>query len=86
MRCLTVPQKLEIIKLYKDRTLTQRQLANKYEVSDRTINRVLIEVGIATPIARLKGDAYRVMQVLGQYGLDVKKLDHVLRKYYSQNS
>ena len=78
IRCLNEHQKKYIIYYYTRKTLNQKSLAQQFEVSERTINRVLIEAGIATPVARIKGEAYHVMKLLEHYGLDLKMLKTIL--------
>lgn len=75
---LTNTQKFTIAQLYTNKTLNQKQLAFSYRTSARTINRVLIEAGLLTPVAQLKADAYNVMQVLKKHGIDPSKLDQVM--------
>ena len=69
VKCLTQAQKDLIVHWYKQKTYNQKELAKNYNTSERTINRVLIEAGLATPVARIKGEAYQVMQLLKQYGI-----------------
>ena len=44
-----------IYNLRKENNMTQKELAENYNTSERTINRVLVEYGLATPVARIKG-------------------------------
>ena len=69
VKCLTQAQKDQIVYWYKQKTYNQKELAKNYNTSERTINRVLIEYGLATPVARIKGEAYQVMQVLKKYNI-----------------
>lgn len=70
VRCLTDSSKALIGFEYINKIKTQKELAKFYGVSERTINRVLVERGLATPVARIKGEAYQVMQVLKKYGIN----------------
>lgn len=72
----------KIIMYYKNKSLNQKNLALAFDTSERTINRVLIEAGLLTPVAQLKADAYNVMQVLKKYNIDPSKLDQVLTAAY----
>lgn len=74
VKCLTESQKQIICQWYKQKLYTQTQLAKQFSTSTRTINRVLEEKGLATPVARLKGEAYQVMQVVKEFGLDAQRL------------
>lgn len=85
VKCLTKAQKEIIIYWYKNKMFNQSEMASRANVSERTINRVLIEAGLATPVARLKGEAYQIMQLLKKHGLDLHSLKTVLesRKHVS---
>lgn len=80
VKCLTEPQKKCIAYAYTRKTMTQKELAENFEVSERTINRVLIEAGLATPVERIKGEAYGVMQLLKKYHLDLASLTMMLER------
>lgn len=81
VRCLTKVEKETILHWYNQRVFNQKELADRFRVSERTINRVLIEAGIATPIARIKGEAYQVMKLLKQYGVDYHTLNMLLERH-----
>lgn len=78
VKCLTKAQKDLIVFWYKNKMFNQKELAMKCATSERTVNRVLIEYGLATPVARIKGEAYHVMQLLKKHGLDLNSLKQVL--------
>ncbi len=79
VKCLSDVQKNFVIKAYQAKHKSQKELAQYLDVSERTINRVLIEAGLATPVARIKGEAYQVMQLLKKYGItSVEQLDRTL--------
>ena len=82
VKSLTNTKKTAIIEVYKSKTLNQKEIATGFNTSERTINRVLIEAGLLTPVAQLKADAYNVMQVLKKYNIDPSKLDQVLTAAY----
>ena len=69
VKCLTQAQKTTLIAWYKNKMFNQKELAERFNTSERTVNRVLIEAGLATPVARIKGEAYQVMQVLKKYNI-----------------
>ncbi len=75
VKCLTKDQKDSLINFYVGKTYTQRELSKLYKTSERTVNRVLVEAGIATPVERIKGDAYLAMAVLAKYGVPVVDLE-----------
>ncbi len=79
VKCLSDVQKNFVIKAYQAKHKSQKELAQYLDVSERTINRVLTEAGLATPVARIKGEAYQVMQLLKKYGItSVEQLDRTL--------
>lgn len=81
VRCLTQPSKNQILDLYKRKLMNQKELAEYFNVSERTINRVFIEAGVATPVERIKGEAYQVMQLLKKHAVDLQKLSMLLETY-----
>jgi hypothetical protein len=78
--------KLAIVNNYKAKTMTQKQLAIWAGVSERTINRVLNEAGVATAIPRLQGEAYMALQILKKHGVLVTELDEMLTEYFYGNN
>lgn len=78
VKCLSAEIKDQIARHYASGGWQQKELAKAFNTSERTINRVLIEVGLLTPVARLKADAYNAMQVLKKYDIDPSQLDIVL--------
>lgn len=71
-------KKKEIGDAHKAKKMNQKQLAAAYGVSERTINRVLNELGMATAVPRIKGEAYQVMQLLKQHNLNKEGLVKLL--------
>ncbi len=78
VRVLSQSQKDLIVTWYKQKIYTVSQLAKQYKTSTRTIGRVLEEAGLATPVPRLKGEAYQAMQVLKAYNMNVEQLKRAL--------
>lgn len=78
--CLNPIQKQIVIDYYSNKSYSQAELARQYHVSERTIHRVLVEAGLATPVARIQGEAYAVMQFLKENDLDLAKLKQLLKK------
>lgn len=64
VQCIPDNLKDHICAFYSKRTYTLKEIAKIFVTSPRTINRVLTERGMATPVARIKGDAYQVMRFL----------------------
>lgn len=80
VKCVSDTQKTTIAYWYQNKTMNQKEIAKRMDVSERTVNRVLIEAGLATPVQRIKGEAHLVMKLLQQYHLDRIKLETVLAK------
>ena len=77
VKCISQATKDRIITAYRVGA-QQKDLAKWYITSERTINRVLIEAGLLTPVPQLKADAYIAMQVLKKHGIEAGALDEVL--------
>ena len=78
IKCLNQLQKDNIVGLYNQKLLNQKELAVEFNTSKRTINRVLVEAGLLTAVPRIQAEAYTVMQVLKKHGIDPSKLDQTL--------
>lgn len=79
IKCLTSEEKKDIAELYNNKTMIHKELAQAYLVSERTINRVLIEAGLATPVERKNGEAHQVMLLMKKYGFDIKALEELMK-------
>lgn len=75
---LTALQKDQIVQIYRSKQKTIKDIAKDFDTSPRTIGRVLEERGLATPVPRLKGEAYRVMKVLEGAGIGVDDLIKII--------
>lgn len=64
--------------VYTRKTLTIKEMTQFFGVSSRTIGRVLEEGGLATPVPRLQGEAYLVMQLLKKHNLTLVSLTDLL--------
>jgi len=82
VKCLTKIQKECIVENHKRRNFNQKTQAKFYKVSERTINRVLNEAGVATAVPRIQGEAYRAMQILKKHNIHVDQLDRILSTRY----
>ena len=67
-----------LINSYSNKELNIAQLAKQYNVSTRTVGRVIEERGLATPVPRLRGEAYQVMQLLAEFELTIDDLKDIL--------
>lgn len=65
VKCFTAQEKQAVIRQYNAKTFpTLKELAANWGASPRTIGRILEEAGLATPVPRIQGEAYQIMQVL----------------------
>jgi transposase-like protein len=78
VRCFTELEKDEIILDYTSKRYTVTELAEGWDVSRRTINRVLEERGVPSPVPRLQGEAHQVMQILDRHCLSADTLEERL--------
>lgn len=78
VKCLGSLPKDQICLAYQRKTLTIGEMAKYFNTSSRTIGRVLEERGLATPVPRLKGEAYMVMKLLEERGIAPENLEAVL--------
>lgn len=78
VKSLKHAEKDSICLAYRAKTLTIKELASYFNTSSRTIGRVLEERGLATPVPRLKGEAYQVMQLLKEHNLDIAQLKDMI--------
>jgi hypothetical protein len=78
VRCFTELEKDEIILDYVTKRFTVTELAEGWDVSRRTINRVLEERDVPSPVPRLQGEAYEVMQILAKRNIKPCDLEHRL--------
>lgn len=81
VKCLFDEVKLSIVNNFNSKALNQKQLSQLYGVSERTINRVLNEAGVATAVPRIQGEAYQAMQILKKHNIAVEDLNAVLETY-----
>lgn len=78
VKCINYIDKQAILGYFRAKIYNQRQLANLYGTSERTINRVLVEAGVATSVPRIKGEAYLAMQILKELDVEVTDMKALL--------
>jgi hypothetical protein len=79
VKTLNQVQKDRVAQLYVSKEITCiKELAKLFYTSPRTIGRVLEERGLATPVPRLQGEAYRAMQLLKEHHVTVDQLKTML--------
>ena len=76
--CLTQEAKDMIYTAHTNKTLTQKEMAEYFGVSERTINRVLNELGLATAVPRIKGEAYQVLRLMAKHNFTIKDMETLL--------
>lgn len=79
VRTLTPNQKDTLVSWYSQKLYNQKQIAERFNTSERTVNRVLIERGLATPVARIKGEAHQLVKLVRSYGLTNADLEKLLQ-------
>lgn len=67
-----------IVEDYTSKKYNIMQLAKLHHTSARTVGRIIEEHGLATPMPRLRGEAYEAMKLLTYYGLTVDDLHVIL--------
>jgi hypothetical protein len=80
VKCFTEARKDSLVSFYKTGQYKIIDLAALFNTSTRTIGRVLVERGLATPVPRLKGEAYHVMKTLEAHGIKPEQLEQVIQK------
>lgn len=68
----------QICLAYFHKNMTVTELAKHFDTSNRTIGRILEERGLATPVPRIKGEAYLVMKLLEEFKIHPGDLRTVL--------
>ncbi len=81
VQCLSEAAKSVICGAYTNQRAKVSDLAYRWDTSPRTIRRILEERGLASPVPRLKGDAYQVMKLLQEFGIPADKLRSVLEQH-----
>ena len=74
VKTLNADQKQVIGQQFQAKMRNQKELAAVFGTSERTINRVLNELGILTAVPRLKGEAYEALQILKDFNLTASSL------------
>lgn len=75
---LTDDHKLHIAQCYSSGAWTQDRLAELYDVSRKTIYRVLLEAGVLEVKESLSPGSARIVEVVRSLGLDAKTLEAAL--------
>jgi len=78
VKCLSAAQKDDVVSVYQAEQHNLKQIAKMFHTSARTINRVLQERGLATPVPRLQIRATKVLALLDKHHLTVEQLAYVL--------
>lgn len=85
VKCLTEHEKKYIVHYYNKKEKTIKQLAEYFDISPRSVGRVLDEYEIPRPTARAKGEAYNVMRLLEKYHLNYATLKMMLEKKHAHS-
>lgn len=81
VKSLSETSKDIIVNRYTQETNTLTELAKMFNTSRRTVGRVLQERGLASPVPRLQGKAYRAVKLMEKYDVNINELDNALRQY-----
>lgn len=81
VRIFTIVEKNQICLAYSHKTMNLKELAEHFNASSRTIGRVLEERGLATPVPRLKGEAYQALQLMRDFGFSPTQLRNMLELF-----
>ena len=84
IKCLDKYQKAYIVRLYNLKKLNVKEISEAYHVSPRTINRVLVEAGVATTNERSAGEDYQIAHLVKSYGLNLHSLNNLLKDLYAK--
>lgn len=77
VKCLTVQEKQTIASQYLAGWFIT-DIAYYYEVSPRTISRVLAEANLLTPTERVDAETKKIKRIMSKYGVTVDTLDATL--------
>lgn len=86
MSKLVLSDKLFIVKLYQEHRNTITELANKHNVSRRTISRILYEAGAVLPVARARAELHEIKKILSAHHLETYNLDSALRGIFNADT
>lgn len=78
---LTEAQKQMVRVNYTSKSMNITKMAIVLGVSTRTIGRVLEELDLPSPVPRLRGEAYNVIQTLKKFGVEPKELTGIITLY-----
>ncbi len=73
-------QKARVIELVESGKATQQQIANYFNVSQRTIHRVLVEAGMVHTGNHLSDRDKDCLKIIREYGLSATQLKEILER------
>lgn len=76
VKCLSKDIKDYIVSDYRNK-VSVTKIADEWCTSTRTIGRVLVERGLALPVARLQREAARVMRMMKIYDISPERLESI---------
>jgi hypothetical protein len=76
--------KKNVVYHYQANNMSIKELAEYAQTSTRTINRILIEAGLATPVERIQGEAKVVMTLLKKHRVGPVVLSKILTDHAKQ--
>jgi hypothetical protein len=79
VKCITPGEKQLLADWFQQDIFNQTELAEKFKTSKRTVNRVLVEAGIApVPTSRVTDRMRAFMAIIDEYGLEPEGLAQAL--------
>ena len=79
VKCITHAEKQLLAEWFQQGIFNQKELAEKFKTSKRTVNRVLVEAGISpAPVGRVTDRMRAFMAIIDGYGLEPEGLAQAL--------
>lgn len=75
-----------LVDIYSRGNHTMKEVAEKFDVSVRTVGRILVEYGADTPVIRARSELSQIKKVLKKHNLEVHDLDLALTGAISTNT
>lgn len=85
VKILTQAQKDAVVTIFNAKTRTQKEIAGFLRCSERTINRVLNEAGVAPVKETMTASAKRVMTLLYENKITVEQLEKIVTAISTAN-
>ena len=77
VQCISPENKVSLVQLYSN-NWTIKDLSCYFQVSPRTVRRVLAEANLLTPTERVDAETKKIKRIMQKYGITVDTLDATL--------